>query len=396
MWIAPQPQACALRRLLGRRLQCRFIARSHGLGAELFVIACLRTALAAAILLVIGLDGRATAAVADVGHWVAQDPGTAGTIYRLSCPTTSTCYAAVSQGTIVGTTDGGHDWTGLLAGAQSGVQTITCPSASRCITGSEQAFNILLSRDDGRTWDLAYQPDFASPDSFDSSGGYANYYYRGLYGATCATARVCYLVGTVGHIYRSLDGGASWAVVAGEYSSVPPASGTSRQSVLSDISCTDASTCFAVGVICYCVAPSRELAAGEIAISTDGGATWRSRTIANVLYGVSCPAARTCVAVGAGGTILRTSDGGRSWPRVPTPLRQGQADLNAVTCESGVCRAVGGGANGQGGVVLWSGDAGRTWRIEPLPEVAALYTIACPRADLCYLGGRSGVLLKGA
>jgi photosystem II stability/assembly factor-like uncharacterized protein len=152
-----------------------------------------------------------------------------------------------------------------------------------------------------------------------------------------------------------------------------------------------------VGVICNCTAPSREFTAGEIAVSTDGGTTWRSRTIANILYGVSCPAAHTCVAVGTNGTILRTSDGGRSWPRVPTPLRPGQADLNAVACAgNGVCRAVGGGSNGKEGVVLWSGDAGRTWQVEPLPNVAALYAIACPRTDLCYLGGQGGILLRGA
>ena len=36
----------------------------------------------------------------------------------------------------------------------------------------------------------------------------------------------------------------------------------------------------------------------------------------NWLGGVACPSASTCVAVGDWGTILRTTNGGRTWRRV--------------------------------------------------------------------------------
>jgi photosystem II stability/assembly factor-like uncharacterized protein len=34
------------------------------------------------------------------------------------------------------------------------------------------------------------------------------------------------------------------------------------------------------------------------------------------LHGVACPSPSTCVAVGGGGTILRSTDGGRTWRSV--------------------------------------------------------------------------------
>ena len=58
---------------------------------------------------------------------------------------------------------------------------------------------------------------------------------------------------------------------------------------------------------------------GTILRSTDGGRTWRrqhyplSVTITNTLRGVACPSPSTCVAVGDRGTILRSTVAGRTW-----------------------------------------------------------------------------------
>jgi photosystem II stability/assembly factor-like uncharacterized protein len=361
-------------------------------GGDLLAL-CVRAVIVALVCAIIFPGHPAGAAT---GRWAVQDSGTGSDIYQIACPTVSVCYAAASQGTITGTTNGGRTWTSLLSGATHGVDSIACPSARVCIAGSGQQFNILRSRDAGRTWDVVYQPADMSTDSYDG-GGLTNYYYRGLYSATCVTARLCYLVGTVGHVYRSADGGTTWSVVAGKYTAAPNVPGTSRQSVLSDISCPTAGVCYTVGFICNCSPIDNELTAGAIAISTDGGVGWRSRTIVNILQGVSCLDARTCVAVGYSGTILRTSDGGRTWPSVPTPSGAGQANLVGVRCVGGhVCRAVGGNAGGKVGVVLRSTDGGRTWRSEPVPTTAALSVIACPSADICYVGGAHGVLLKGS
>ncbi len=339
--------------------------------------------------------GTAKAAAVTPGHWVARDSQTASDIHAVTCPSAAVCYATAYQGTIVSTTDGGRTWTSLLSGATSGVWGITCPSVTTCVAGSERDFHILRSTDSGRTWDLAYQPDLATPDQSDGSETGPNFYHLGLYVATCPTARTCLLVGTVGHIYRTTDGGTSWTVRAGAYSDVPQATGTSRQSVLSDVSCPTTGVCYTVGFLCNCYPPYDVATGGEIAVSTDGGASWRSRTIANILQGVTCIAARACIAIGLNGTILRTTDGGRTWPAVPNPLTGGKTNLYAIACAGSVCRAVGGGANDRGGVLLRSADGGRTWRAESVPTTASLDAIACPRANLCYLGGAAGALLVG-
>ncbi len=334
--------------------------------------------------------GASVLAAQASGHWVAQDSMTASTMHGIACPSATVCYASAAQGIIVGTTNGGRTWNSLLSGVDAGVWAISCPSAGRCIAGSESSFHILLTRDGGRTWDLAYQPPLTSNDQFDSDGT-NNYYFRGMYGATCATASTCFIVGTIGHIFRTADGGAHWSIQAGEYGQATQASGTSRQSIMSDVSCLSASVCYAVGFICNCSVPYHVLTAGAIAVSTDGGRSWRSRTVANVIQSVNCLDVRTCVAVGLNGVILRTTDGGRTWPSVSNPLSGGKRTLSQVICMGGSCRAV-----GDKGSVLLSTDGGQSWGSERVPTTADLDVIACPRANLCYIGGNGGVILKGS
>ena len=83
---------------------------------------------------------------------------------------------------------------------------------------------------------------------------------------------------------------------------------------LSDLhgACPSPSTCVAVGV------------RGTILRSTDGGRTWRSQpnpssgisgTVPLGGVAVACPSPSTCVVVGED-TILRSTDGGRTWRRV--------------------------------------------------------------------------------
>ena len=66
-----------------------------------------------------------------------------------------------------------------------------------------------------------------------------------------------------------------------------------------------------------CVAVGEE---GTIVTSTDGGATWTSRTSGTDfdLDGVACPSTSACMAVG-GATILVSTNGGASWSKANQP-----------------------------------------------------------------------------
>jgi photosystem II stability/assembly factor-like uncharacterized protein len=86
---------------------------------------------------------------------------------------------------------------------------------------------------------------------------------------------------------------------------------SSTTSRLSGVACPSPSTCVVVGA-------SMPTFRGTILRSTDGGRTWRSQTFGTTidLDGVACARPSTCVAVGDRGMILRSTDGGSSWRSV--------------------------------------------------------------------------------
>jgi hypothetical protein len=106
------------------------------------------------------------------------------------------------------------------------------------------------------------------------------------------------------------------------------------------------------------------------------------------LNGVACPSASTCYAVGANGTILKTTDGA-TWV---TQSSDDTHDLNNVACpSSSTCFAVGYGSLGSG-MILKTTD-GATWAAEsysppgatPDPQTSEImYGVACPSPSICY------------
>src|SRR5688572_21119134 len=82
---------------------------------------------------------------------------------------------------------------------------------------------------------------------------------------------------------------------------------------------------------------------------------WYKQDQANAwLIGVDCPSATTCYAVGAGGVIRKTGDGGRHWQA----LKSGTTlELDGISCASAsTCVAV-----GEAGTVMRTVDGGDTW-----------------------------------
>jgi photosystem II stability/assembly factor-like uncharacterized protein len=88
---------------------------------------------------------------------------------------------------------------------------------------------------------------------------------------------------------------------------------------LNDVSCPSTTTCIAVGN------------GGTILATTNGGTTWSSKVsgTTNTLNGVICPSATQCVAVGESGTIVKTTDGGNTWSSKPSPTAN---SLRGVSC----------------------------------------------------------------
>ena len=104
-----------------------------------------------------------------------------------------------------------------------------------------------------------------------------------------------------------------------------------------------------------------------VVVSADGGATWQSHhettddPFARVLFAVAFADAAHGWAVGKGGAIVATSDGGATW------AMQGQANagtdlLDVATTDARHAWAVGFVGGRTAGLVLATADGGRTWR----------------------------------
>ncbi len=125
-------------------------------------------------------------------------------------------------------------------------------------------------------------------------------------------------------------------------------------------------------------------AAGTIVRSTDAGQTWQTGVTALVLAGeagdqrsqptatlhaVAFGSAQVAWAVGDGGTILRTDDAGLHWERQPSGTT---ADLRGIATVS----AAHAWAVGSGGLVLRTSDGGASWVGSTVPGKPDLVGIA--------------------
>jgi photosystem II stability/assembly factor-like uncharacterized protein len=334
--------------------------------------------------------------------WQIQ-PGFASDPYRISCPTSTTCYASGPSAppastptskpppsVVEVTHDGASTWQRSLApvGAIS-LDGISCPAADTCMSigftvGPSGEYSMFTTTDGGMTWS-------ALPIPGSSTGG-------GL--LSCSSASNCVAMystpgpGGQGIQYVSLttsDGGRDWAAA-----SIP---GTFRPDVLD---CFVGGRCIAGGY----EPDSYRMTTGEAApaaliYSSDGGASWVSASLpsgGSSIDAVSCSDTEHCMAVESGpaaapttSMILVTENGGETW--APTNVPAGLS-LIAVSCPATLdCWASGsssglGGTNSRG-VILSTRDGGSSWTSEQVPTtegttLPGVTSITCPNVSRCF------------
>lgn len=172
-------------------------------------------------------------------------------------------------------------------------------------------------------------------------------------------------VGTNGKVLRSNDGGLSWILQS-----------TSTTKHLRGVFASDSLHVCAVGD------------SGTILQTTDAGATWAGRTsgVGTILYGVSFATPQFGVAAGEQGTIVRTSDGGTSWASVVPPTYQQWYALAFADSLTG--RIV-----GDAGIMLVTTDRGATWNTEESGTVNYLRAIAFYGSSHGTVVGYMGTIL---
>jgi photosystem II stability/assembly factor-like uncharacterized protein len=97
---------------------------------------------------------------------------------------------------------------------------------------------------------------------------------------------------------------------------------------------------------------------GFVLLSDDAGKSWRAREtpVTRTLTGIAFRDTRVGVAVGHGGSFIRTEDGGETWTQVPVPEAEPESLLGIVHLGGDHFAAY-----GAFGMYFDSTDAGRSW-----------------------------------
>ncbi|HEY5272814.1 MAG TPA: hypothetical protein VIJ34_06220 [Acidimicrobiales bacterium] len=211
-----------------------------------------------------------------------------------------------------------------------------------------------------------------------------------LYGTSDATAA----------LESTTDGGATW-------STVPLPSDTGP---LLSLTCPTSSTCMGIaltttslsGELPWTITPSHgNVDPVEFIETVDDGANWTTSSFpgsSDAPYSLTCSDASTCLAVGSvigangglsyaqEGLVLQTTDGGSTWGSATIP--SGLEVVGQATCPSPTaCFAIGDTASAP--VVLSSIDGGSTWTMLSVPStVSSITSISCATPTNCSLSGR--------
>ena len=280
---------------------------------------------------------------------------------------------------ILTSTDGGANWVrrrtppGVV-----GLSGIDCPSLNRCYATAFVTTSPRLALS-GENWTGAV---------LESDDGASTWRRESLPESlvldaiTCPTKSTCFAVGasdSYGHdkIIKTVDGGARWVD--------QPVPTPVDAEGLYGVSCPSATRCWAIGNY------------GAL-VTTNGGKRWWDQPVAAQLQAIACPSELHCVVVGTGYgfgptnalPLYLTFDGGRVWsgPRAPGP----DLLLDAMSCPSS-SRCVAVGSDLKGAVVLASSDGGRHWSEQVVSSLAASLgfdTVNCATPRHCIaLGGGS-------
>ncbi len=208
---------------------------------------------------------------------------------------------------------------------------------------------VYRSEDGGTSWALQFtgsKEDLFGVHFFDGQRGLA--------------------VGAGGLIFRTEDGGRTWQVVP---------SGTTAE--LKDVFFLDEQHGWAVGN------------EGTILHTADGGATWSAQNsgVAVPLFDVSFADASNGWAVGANGTVLHTTDGGVTWTKQNASTVDELRGVLAVTAsEAWVV--------GRGGTVRYTTDGGSSWAPYSVGVKTLLDAVARTDDGRIWIGAANGYVYR--
>jgi hypothetical protein len=114
------------------------------------------------------------------------------------------------------------------------------------------------------------------------------------------------------------------------------------------------------------------------------------------LTGISCVSSSVCMVTGevddvSGGSVIGTTNGGRTWQQLAAP--PGVDALAAVACATAVICEVVGSGNGDAGAIYGTINGGQSWTTQPAVIVGGFFLgVACPSIDVCEATGNEGMI----
>jgi photosystem II stability/assembly factor-like uncharacterized protein len=322
----------------------------------------------------------AASAVASPWEVSVSYPVSQASLRDITCPSSTECIAVgeavlssnTSAAVIVATTDAGASWTtepvpaSLGSGFDTGLTTVTCPSTSVCYAfgySASLAEVILGTTDGGSNWSVQ--------DTIDAFGGTPD--------ITCVSTSDCFALtdpnggSGSGTILQTLSGGASWTSLP-----LPP-----NLPQLTSMTCTSAQNCLVVGGADVLQTSNGGTSWTVQRLGGDPPGQANPFELYGVACASSsaCIAVGGSGAQGAtsGGVIFTTADAGAVWSGQNVSV----ATLSTVACTSSLdCFA--GGVQGYGAALLGSLDGGTTWTNQNIPGASALTGLSCPGTGVCF------------
>jgi hypothetical protein len=343
--------------------------------------------------------------------------GSKGSVYSVSCPSSSSCIAVGRDGNsqpLMLAGDPSTTWTAAQAaeislgpgfGSGGELDSVSCTSSSTCVaTGGDATGQPLLLAGDPSTWGAAQAKDIAlNGVSWGASGNPST--------LTCLTATSCLDVGTYATFANVGAPGAyfiSGSPATWNQASVTSMTGLSPGSSLNGNACRSATFCVAVG---------EDGTTGDPLVLVGNPSTWsaaQGRVITlpsafgsgGALWSVACTSTTSCVAVGQTfkGQPLVVRGNPATWTganarqiTLPAALHSRGA-LESVRCFSATsCVAVGYDGHAQeplvfhGNPALWKAASAKQITLTTtLGSQGDLLSIACTSSSSCVSVGRSG------
>ena len=302
-------------------------------------------------------DGGTILKSTDSGtSWNALTSGTTRALFDLYFFNDTEGLAVGDNGLILRTTDGGVTWPPVTSGVRDSLRSISFSGVSGICGGLSQ--DIIYSGDSGATWRVSQKGFF---------GG-------GFFGAHMLNSSVGFVTGQnsifQGMQGTTVDGGVHWDFHVFYFES--------NEGSADDTFFFDDMTGLTTGVLFD--------GRGAISRTTDGGVNWSSTLFPQGMQGIDFPKPEAGYAVGFFGTILKSTDMGVTWNSQTSNTFSDLYDVHFKT------DGLTGLAVGVGGTIVRTTNGGQAGGLELLAAISrkGQFEIDLPLTGTAGIECRSG------